>query len=327
METGVEELKIQLHTNIYPRKTYHLDTLEQNFKLRGINLYRSSMDLKRRIQMIEHPVLEAYYTAFLEHYPAVLSPDILWVLIIQGFSRHVRLNADKLKHKFVKNGDDKIVVTQGSKGDKHINKVSSTRWGNIFKDFVEQSKEHIDATILHLFTPYFSTTTEEIEYSCQLNIMSIIIPYITFIKKFYTPQFCGACAFPYIKLQGILQDYKQLKIKIEGLKGYLIDDWINKILPIIDKIIETKKGKIDYKFWDNMITNQNREYTVEIPTKGASDAHEVETETYEKIEIFGWIFDFFPFKNITEFKKVDENELSRIKEKNPYLLNEYLFAL
>ena len=320
MEPKVEELKIKLHSNVHPKTTYHLDTLEQNFKNKRIKLYRCSMDLNKRIKMTRHPVLTAYYTAFLEHYPAILSPDILWMLILEGFSRHVKLNSEKLKHKFIKSNSDKIVVKQDPKGDKSINKTSSQRWGDIFKDFVESSKEYIDSTILHLFTPYFSTTTEEIEYSCQLNIMSIISPYVTFIKK-YGGCCCGGCAFPYIKLLGTLQDFKQLRIKTEGLKGFLIDDWIDKILNIIDKIIETKKGKIDYKFWDNMITNQKREYTDELEKK-VSDAHEA--KKYEKIEIFGWIFDFFPFKEVTYSKEITKEELLKIKSYNPDLYNKYL---
>ena len=310
IKVGVEELKIRLHSNVRPKTTYHLDTLEQNFKYNNIKLHNCSMNLNKRIQMTDHPVLKAYYTAFLEHYPVIVSPDILWVLILEGFSRHVRLNSEKLKNKFIKSGKDNIIITQEPNGDKNINKVSSKRWGDIFKDFVESSKEHIDPTVLHLFTPYFSTTTEEIEYACQLNIMSIIIPYVTFIKPFVGTNCCAGCAFPYIRLQGTLQDYKQLRIKIEGLKGFLIDDWVDKLLSIIDKIIETKKGNIDKKFWDNMITNKKREYSNEL-TKMVSDAHEA--KRYEKIEIFGWIFDFFPFKNDTIIKPLNKDDIKRLK--------------
>ena len=95
-------------------------------------------------------------------------------------------------------------------------------------------------------------------------------------------------------MQGTLQDYKQLKLKVEGLKGYLIDDWINKLLFIINKIIETKQGKIDKKFWDNMITNKKREYFEKILLP-SSERHYVIAKKKE-IQIFGWIFDFFPNK-------------------------------
>ena len=252
------------------------------------------MNLYKYIEMVDHPVLTGYYLAFLDHYPVVLSPDILWMLILQGFSHHVKLNHEKLRNKFVKVKTDNIVVTQNANGDNNINNVSTNRWGDIFKDFVEKSKEYIDGTVLHLFTPYFSTTTSEIEDASQIAIISIALSYVKYKKKFKQLPCFGGCGFPYIKLQGTLQDYKQLKLKVEGLKGYLIDDWINKMLFNINKIIETKQGKIDKKFWDNMITNKKREYfdKVLLPLS----ERQYVTKKMEEIQIFGWIFDFFPHK-------------------------------
>ena len=133
------------------------------------------------------------------------------MLILEGFSYHVKLNHMKLRHKFIKNNQNKgkIIVTQEAKGESHINNVSSKRWGDIFKDFVEESKEKIEGTVLHSFTPYFSTTTSDIEYASQIAIVSIITPFMKFIKKFQ-PDCSGGCGFPYINLKGTLQDYKQL---------------------------------------------------------------------------------------------------------------------
>ena len=99
-------------------------------------------------------------------------------------------------------------------------------------------------------------------------------------------------------------------MKIEGLKGYLIDDWIYKLIPIIDKIIETKKGNIDKQFWDNIITNKKTVYSEEILLP-SSNRHEVVEK--EKIEIFGWIFDFFPFKIKNEgIKRLDNGKEIKI---------------
>jgi len=35
------------------------------------------------------------YSAYAEHRPFVLSPDMIWLLISQGFSRHVNANSDE----------------------------------------------------------------------------------------------------------------------------------------------------------------------------------------------------------------------------------------
>ena len=84
-------------------------------------------------------------------------------------------------------------------------------------------------------------------------------------------------------------------MKIEGLKGYLIDDWINKLISIVDKIIDTKNGIIDKQFWENMITNQERKYQEEVP---APSSPGYITVNRVEIKIFFFFFDFFPFVKI-----------------------------
>ena len=43
----------------------------------------------------------AVHLAYSQHYPLVLSPDMLWQCVAQGFSTHVNQNAEKLRHMFV----------------------------------------------------------------------------------------------------------------------------------------------------------------------------------------------------------------------------------
>src|SRR5262249_19251179 len=49
-----------------------------------------------------HPVVAAVHLAFSDHRTLVLSPDILWLLVAQGFANHVNANAKELRPKFVK---------------------------------------------------------------------------------------------------------------------------------------------------------------------------------------------------------------------------------
>src|SRR4051794_7624789 len=36
-----------------------------------------------------HPVITGYLSAYQNHYPLTISPDIAWLLICQGFANHV----------------------------------------------------------------------------------------------------------------------------------------------------------------------------------------------------------------------------------------------
>jgi hypothetical protein len=47
----------------------------------------------------QHPFIEAVHRAFADHYPLVLSPQAIWLLIAQGFSSHVNANSEAIATK------------------------------------------------------------------------------------------------------------------------------------------------------------------------------------------------------------------------------------
>ena len=49
----------------------------------------------------DHPVLRGYEMAYKNHLPIIISPDIIWTLILQGFALHVQSNSEKLRTSFV----------------------------------------------------------------------------------------------------------------------------------------------------------------------------------------------------------------------------------
>ncbi len=62
----------------------------------------------------------------------------------------------------------------------------------------------------------------------------------------YDLYMCGY-GIQYINLEGTLEDWEK-KEKAEKLKEYDLEWWIEKLNPIFDKIIESKKGNIDIDF-------------------------------------------------------------------------------
>jgi hypothetical protein len=56
-----------------------------------------------------HSFFEGMYHAYMDHRPVVLSLDVIWLLISQGFAQHINANAEKLRHNFV-NFDGKLTL-------------------------------------------------------------------------------------------------------------------------------------------------------------------------------------------------------------------------
>ena len=235
--------------------------------------------------------------------PVSINPDILWMLIVQGFSRHIDQNAEKLRNKFVDFDGKKELTVDGD--ELTIEEITKEGWERTFKEFVEKIKENAGESMIKLITPSFSTTTPTIQVSSQIAIMSCFKNYFKFIRLW------GGCGFPYINLEGTLNDYEELKRKVEKLMGYDIYDWIKELIIIIKKIVETKKGKIDIDFWKNMIINEEA-----MEPRGSGELTKVNN-------IDGWLLNFYPYYKIDDsFERCEK--LKRRKDFNKPIDVEHL---
>ena len=282
----IEEINIEINKDLKQRgnfdfvpfeSTITTDLFEKRLKVEK-KIYHCSSDMKSPIfvdGLDGLPILKGYYQAYVYHIPICISPDILWMLFIQGISRHINLNSEKLRNKFVNFEDKKTLVVNGD--EETIEEINQEGWERTIKEFVQKIKEHVGDQTIDLFSPTFTTSTPLIQIAKQVAIMSSFQSYFNFVRLY------GGCGFPYIKLQGTVSDFTLLKSKIQGFMGYDIDDWIKELLIIMDKIIETKKGKIDKSFWENIIKN----FDV-IEPGGSGDLTKV-------TKIDGWLLNFYPF--------------------------------
>ena len=301
MEHEIEEQKIELNPELKQRGLFEFTSLDsylisdedyENAKALSMEkkIYHCSSKLDEAIYVSGlrgHPILEGYYQSYAKHIPVTVSPDILWMLIVQGFGRHIDQNAEKLRNKFVDFDGQKALIVGGDEWT--IEEITREGWESTFAAFVELIKRNAGDSMVKIITPTFSTTTPTIQVSSQIAIMSCFKNYFKYIRLY------GGCGFPYINLQGTLKDYEELKSKVEKLKGFDIDDWIMELIIIIDKIIETKKGKVDVDFWKNMIKNKE---TMEPRGSGA----------LTKVEnIDGWLLNFYPYYKVDDvFKKCEK---------------------
>ena len=88
-----EGQKIQQFTEMVENQ-YHLD--DSDILGASPNFYTSKV-----YQKGINNILQGFYSAYENHLPICLTPDIIWLLIVQGFSQHVNYNAEKLREKFV----------------------------------------------------------------------------------------------------------------------------------------------------------------------------------------------------------------------------------
>jgi len=207
------------------------------------------------------------YQAYAEHRPFVLSPDMIWLLISQGFARHVNANPEKLRKYFV-DFSGQLTLVVNTEND-ILN--DTIEWEELFPQFTTQIAEHTGAELINTLTSNFTTTTAVEKIASEITIMEAMEPYFEFVVM------SMVCGIPEITLQGTTEDWQKILDKTKELGKYDLNWWTNELEPILKEFVNASKGDIDKKFWRNMFKyHSQKKY-------GAP-----------KI-IDGWIVKFFPY--------------------------------
>ncbi len=229
-----------------------------------------------------HSFFNGMYRAYAEHRPFVLSPDMIWLLISQGFAEHINANPEKLRKHFV-NFAGKKTLTVVSKEDL-LKNSNPTKWAVIFSQFTSQIAEHTGQEFIDIMTADFSTTTVTEKVASEITVMKAVEPYFEFLV------IRVICGIPEITLQGTTEDWQKILDKTKKLGKYDLRWWTKELKPILKEFVKASEGKINKKFWRNMFKyHSKRKY-------GAP-----------KI-IDGWIVKFFPYD-----KYGKRNSLNRLK--------------
>jgi hypothetical protein len=229
-----------------------------------------------------HPFFEGMYHAYAEHRPFTLSPDMVWLLICQGFSQHVNNNSEDLRSLLV---DFKGKTTLVVRNDKITLDNPNSPWNEVFPEFSKQISEHTGKELTETLTSDFSTTTEITKMASQITLMDAVKSYFNFVVIRI------GCGIPKITIEGNTQDWQRVLTKTEALRKYKLDWWVDKMEPVIKKIIAASQGEVDKSFWQNMFKSHS---------KGMCLAPTI---------VDGWIVKFFPYNKLGKRNNLDSVSL------------------
>lgn len=260
------------------RNKLFLDLTNESILPKNSKIYYSSIPFSKNVKTFkDHPVLFGYYKAWVDHCPISISPNIIWQLILNGIIKYIDINSEKLRHNFVNFKDGKKVITV-DRSNININEATKEVWEGVIDEFSSKIKDNIKDNIYDNIILNFSTNTKELLLVQKISSMAMFSKYFEYESLFYE-----TCGFPYIELEGSLEDWELILNKIKTFKKFRLKNWINNVEEILQKIIDSKKGNIDISFWKNLIMYRDccREC-------GHPDPY---------ISFSGWITNFFPFNN------------------------------
>ena len=228
-----------------------------------------------------HSFIYGMYQAYSEHRPFTLSPDMIWLLICQGFSNHVNFNHGTFMDVFpnLKGRRTLEVVNNNIKlGD------SESHWDESTEQFNQQIANYIGTELLEALSANFSTTGIKEKVACEITVMDAMKPYFEYVVVYFI------CGIPEITLEGKEEDWLKILKKLDVLKKFNLSWWTEKLTPIIEEFVKASKGEIDQQFWMNMF---------KIHTKD---------EYGQPTNIDGWIINFYPYDR--EGNRIDLSEIS-----------------
>ena len=214
--------------------------------------------------------------AYGNHFPINVSPDMIWLLILQGYARFMDKYSELVREKYVNFKGKKTLYI--NKLGTTMNMATEKDWNDIIDECVEQISEHVGEETISNLQSDFTTTNDVTLLASQASIMSAMKNY--FVYK----GIMGICGISYITLEGTLEDWEKIKSKLIYLSKFALNWWTKHLIPIIDNIIKTKKYYEKNKnisgelidFWKNMIKIKDK------------------NGKYEPDIFNGWIIKFIP---------------------------------
>jgi hypothetical protein len=172
--------------------------------------------------------LEYLRTCWANHYGVVISPDIVWHVILNELSGHIIDNSDRYRSLFTTSEDKVEIVVET--GDPQL----------INLKLITQQLRSLVPTNIDLFVPEFTSSTEASSLAFMAAFAEAMTPYYN-----YSMYLCG---IPKVKVLGTKQDWEKIILNLTELKGLLkISNYVDRLIGTIGQIAHSYES-VDEEF-------------------------------------------------------------------------------
>lgn len=232
-----------------------------------------------------NPLALAVHLAFAHHRPLVLTPDAVWLCLVQGLATHIDLNAEVLRPRLVRHTGKLELV---ERRDDFVPGRPDNNWPAVIDGLVAQIRQHLGGRA-DAFVADFSTTGPLERTASQIALMSAM-------KQYFDYMLMTRCGIPEITLAGTPDDWASIRRRLAALAEFDLAWWVDHLDPVLAKIEATARGTIDREFW-------RRLYKLEDQSGGPY--------------AFGWLNVLFPYVDDppvrNSFPSIDDGPFSGSK--------------
>ncbi len=182
-----------------------------------------------------HPLLGAVTRAFADHRPLTLSPDAVWLTVLQGVARHIRVHADKLRDRLVGHQGRELLT---------VRVPDDPVWPEVVAEF----EEMLPDTFGDVFGFDFSTSSAVDRMAGRVVLMDAWSPYFAFRLQ-------TSCGIPSITLTGTAGDWRVIRERVDRLAAMDLglEKWCRSLAPIAEHFVRAAEGDADQAFWQRIL--------------------------------------------------------------------------
>ena len=185
-----------------------------------------------------HPLVWAVHLAWTEHRPLRLSPDMIWLAIVQGISQHIRNNSSEYWSRLA--ADSGQLALEVNRGDLVLGSPENL-WDEIVDDFAISIRAHLPK--LHdAFVPEFSTTGRLERVAFQAALLEAVSPFFRYDLKYI-------CGIPQVTLDGTAEDWDSVTRRASVLSDIGMDWWLSELMPVLTEFASASAGDPNKEFW------------------------------------------------------------------------------
>ena len=214
--------------------------------------------------------------AFAEHRPVVITPDMIWLLICQGFSYHIRQHPEAFRSQIVSHKRKKQLIVEVSGPEV----PTREQWGEIIGEFAHQVEDNTKGSFSSALKADYSTTGTAEKIASEITLLDTASPYFEFVVHHMI------CGIPFITLKGTPEDWESMISRVETLAQFDLEWWTSQLIPILQEFVETAKGRPKASFWKSIVKTWR---PGEMRGKGCGPWGPPATT------VNGWFLTFFPY--------------------------------
>ena len=219
---------------------------------------------------------ESAVNAYADHRPLVLTPDVVWVVIGQGFARYVNEHAEEMRSQLVGYEGKMDLAVQSA----HDLLSPCADWPQLTADFTALIGKYTKNGVADVMTADFSTSGVNEQIASRVTLMESVKSYFNYIAIYVS------CGIPSITLKGTPDDWRKVLEKTRQLKKYGLGKWVSELEPILAEFVCAAEGRPRQAFWQDIVKKNRID-----KLKGGGCSPDKPTE------MDGWLLKFFPDEN------------------------------